>query len=73
MLVAAVTLALLGFALWCLAELVRHDGQKMLAALKGQSWMSQPPASVWPVTIRFTQRYPAARPLRSRAALRVAA
>ena len=68
MLVTAVTLALLGFAVAMLSDLVRNDGQKVLAALQGRSWKAEPPLSVRPVTVRFSQRYRASRPVRVRPA-----
>ena len=73
MLATAVTLALLGFAIAMIVELVRDEGKKMLAALKGKSWAAEPPLSLRPVTVRFSQRYPASRPVRARPAWRAAA
>ena len=73
MLAIVTTLAVFGFAMAMLASMVRLDGHKMLAALKGQSWVAQRSASVRPVTVRFSPRYPASRPLRARPALRAAA
>ena len=73
MLATALTLALLGAALAMIVRLVRTDGQKILAALRGESWLAAPPMSIHPVTVRFSQRYPAIRPLRTRAEWRAAA
>ena len=73
MLATLVTLALLGFAVAMLVEMIRFDGQKMLAALQGRSWTAQPQQSVRPVTVRYSQRYPASRPLRAQPAWRAAA
>ena len=73
MLATAVTLALLGLVASMLASLVRQDGRKIVAALQGRSWTAQPPASFRPVQVRFTQRYPSARPVRQRQALSAAA
>ena len=73
MFVAALTLALFGLVAFMLAELVRHDGNKILAALQGQSWTAEPPHPVRPVTVRFSPRYPAARPVRALPELRAAA
>ena len=73
MLAIVTTLAVFGFAVAMLARMARLDGQKMLAALKGQSWAAQHSASVRPVTVRFSPLYPALRPLRARPALRAAA
>lgn len=72
MIAALVTLAFLGFAIAMLAEMVRHDGRKILAALSGRSWIAEPP-SPSPVTARFRPRYPVIQPLRARPALRAAA
>jgi len=73
MLATAATIALFGFALFLLAQFGRRDGRKIAAALAGNSWLSQPPASMRPVTVRFSQRYPESRPVRARPALRAAA
>jgi hypothetical protein len=72
MLAALATLALFGFALATLAEILRRDGLKILAALKGHSWASEP-TGPRPMTVRFSQRYPVVQPLQARAALRAAA
>ena len=73
MLAIVTTLALFGFAILSLAGMVRADGRKILAALHGNSWASQQSASVRPVTIRFSQRYSASRPMRAQPAMRAAA
>lgn len=73
MLATVATIAMFGFAVAMLVEFVRRDGAKIHAALSGNSWLAQPPASVRPVTVRFSQRYPASRPMRARPALRAAA
>ena len=73
MLAIVTTLAVLGFAMLMLAGMIRLDGRKMLAALKGQSWAAQHSASVRPVTVRFSPRYLASRPMQARPALRAAA
>ena len=73
MLATALTLALLGMMVAVLAHLVRQDGRKILAALQGQSWTSQPASLVRPVTVRFSPRYPSARALRVQPELRAAA
>jgi hypothetical protein len=72
MLAALATLALFGFALAMLTEMLRRDGRKILAALQGRSWISEP-QSPRPVTVRFSHRYPATQPLRARPLLRAAA
>lgn len=73
MLAIVTTLAVLGFAILMLAGMVQLEGSKMLAALKGQSWAALRSSSVRPLTVRFSPRYPASRPLRARPALRAAA
>ena len=73
MFATAATLALLGFAIAMLAGMLRSEGRKIVAALQGNSWTSQPPLSVRPMTVRFSPRYPASRPLRARPAMRAAA
>jgi hypothetical protein len=74
MLVAtALTLALIGFAVATLADLARHDGLKIVAALRGHSWTAVSPIPGRPVTVRFSPRYTAGRPERVRPALRAAA
>jgi hypothetical protein len=73
MLATVATIALFGFAVAMLARFAWNDGGKILAALSGNSWLAQPPASVRPVTVRFSQRYPASRPMRVRPAMRAAA
>lgn len=73
MLATAVTLALLGFAATILADLFRDHGQKIMAALKGRSWISQPPLLARPITVRLNQRYPASRPMRAQPEWRAAA
>ena len=72
MLAAAVTLALFGFILTLVVDVLRRDGAKILAALDGHSWTAQPTAGR-PVTIRFSQRCTAADPARMPAGLRAAA
>ena len=67
------TLALLGFAILMIARMFQAEGSKMAAALQGNSWASQHSASVGPVTVRFSPRYPASRPMRAEPALRAAA
>jgi hypothetical protein len=52
MLAAAITLALFGFILTLVVDVMRRDGGKIVAALEGHSWTAQP-ASGRPVTIRF--------------------
>jgi len=61
----AVTLALFGFTVAMLASMATRDGQKILAALQGQSWATQPPVSARPLTLRVSPRYPASRPVRA--------
>ncbi len=73
MLAIVATLALLTFAAGFLFELVRHDGGKILAALQGRSWLAERPMSARPVTVRYSPRYPATRPMRAQAEWRAAA
>lgn len=54
MLAAAVTIALFGFILTLVVDVVRRDGAKILAALEGRSWKAQPTGGR-PVTIRFSR------------------
>ena len=72
MLATVAALALFGFATLMLAGMLRTEGRKMLAALRGQSWAARQSAMP-PVTVRFSPRYPASRPMRARPALRAAA
>jgi hypothetical protein len=55
MLAAALTLALFGFILSLVADMIRRDGRKIIAALEGRSWTAEPTAGR-PVTIRFNPR-----------------
>lgn len=73
MLATAATLALLTIVGWTLFIMVRNDGNKILAALRGQSWIASPPVSGLPVTVRVSQRYPAVRSMRVQPAWRAAA
>ena len=77
MIAALATLAFLiaGWAALTAVIMTSDDsGAKMLAALKGNSLASRP-LMVRPVTVRFSQRYPASRqaPLRATAEWRAAA
>ena len=73
MLATAATLALLTTVGWTLFIMVRNDGNKIVAALRGQWWIASPPASGYPVTVRVSQRYPAVRPMRAQPEWRAAA
>lgn len=53
MIAAAVTLALFGFMLTFVIDVMRRDGAKISAAIHGRSWTSGPTAGR-PVTIRFS-------------------
>jgi hypothetical protein len=55
MLAAALTLALFGFVLTLVVDVVRRDGPKVIAALEGRSWTAGPTQGL-PVTIRFSPR-----------------
>ena len=72
MFASAVTLALFLVVGRMLTNLFRGDFEKIMAALQGRSWASSLPSSPTAV-IRFSQRYPAARPVRSRPEWRAAA
>lgn len=72
MLAAAVTLALFGFILTLVIDVMRRDGAKILAALEGCSWTAQPTAGRQ-VTIGFSPRCTAAEPAGGLPALRAAA
>ena len=52
MLAAALTLAVFGFVLTLVVDVMRRDGRKIIAALEGRSWTAGP-ARGRPVTIRF--------------------
>jgi hypothetical protein len=56
MLAVAVTLALFGFVLTMVVDVIRRDGGKVIAALEGHSWTAGPTEGR-PVTIRFNPRY----------------
>ena len=55
MLAVAVTLALFGFVLTMVVDVIRRDGGKVIAALEGRSWTAGTTGSR-PVTIRFNPR-----------------
>ncbi len=73
MIATALTLVLIGIVIAALAHTLGDNGGKIIAALHGQSCLTEPPMSVRPVTVRFSQRYPAVRPIRARPELRAAA
>lgn len=70
MIAAAVTLALFGFILTMVVDVIRRDGRKISAALEGRSFTAEPGR---PVTIRFSRPDRAAEPIRGLPALRAAA
>ena len=77
MLAPLATLAFLG-TLWLIAkralELTDGTGAKMLAALRGQSMLAQPPQWVRPISVRFQPRAGSVRrPLHARPEWRAAA
>lgn len=72
MLATVTALALFGFAILMLAGMLRTEGRKMIAALRGQSWAARQ-SSIPPVTVRFSPRYPASRQMRAQPAWRAAA
>jgi hypothetical protein len=55
MLAAALTLAVFGFVLTLVVDVMRRDGRKIIAALEGHSWTARPNPGR-PVTIRFNPR-----------------
>jgi hypothetical protein len=48
-----ITLAVISFAIAGLRDLARHDGAKILAAMKGRSWAAEPRPSR-PFVVRFS-------------------
>ena len=52
MLAIAFTLALFGFVLTMVVDVIRRDGRKVIAALEGRSWTAEP-TECRPVRIRF--------------------
>lgn len=58
-----VTLAVIAFAMTGLRDLARQDGAKIISALQGRSWITEPTPSR-PVIVRFSPRYRAAVPAR---------
>jgi hypothetical protein len=73
MLVTAVALALFGFILTLVVDVIRRDGRKIIAALEGRSWIAEPGYGR-PVTIRFSPRCTGAEPaLTAQPGLRAAA
>ena len=55
MLGIALTIALVGFVLTLVVDVVRRDGGKVIAALEGHSWKAGPTEGR-PITIRFNPR-----------------
>lgn len=53
MFATAITLAIISFAVAGLRDLARHDGAKIVAAMRGQSWVAQA-KPVRPVVVRFS-------------------
>lgn len=47
-----ITLAVIAFAIAGLRDLARHDGAKIVAAMRGRSWAAEPRPSR-PIAIRF--------------------
>ena len=54
-------------------SMVGESGSKILAALKGQSFLATAPIEIAPVTVRVSQRARPARPVRVQPQLRAAA
>ena len=55
MLAIALTVALFGFILTMVVDVIRRDGGKVIAALEGRSWTAGPTKGQ-PITIRFNPR-----------------
>ena len=72
MLAAAITLSLFAFVLTMVVDVIRRDGQKVLAALEGRSLVSEP-MPTRPVTVRFSPQRRAAEQRSLRPALRAVA
>ena len=73
MLAAALTLAVFGIVLTLVVDVIRREGPKIIAALEGRSWTSEPTQGR-PVTIRFSpQRTEAALEPKWQPGLRAAA
>ena len=72
MFATAITLALFGFVLTMVVDVIRRDGGKIVAALEGRSWTAEPAAGR-PVTIRFSQQRKAAERVLAQPVLRAAA
>lgn len=71
MFATAITIALFGFVLTLVVDIVRRDGRKIASALAGKSWTAQPAAGR-PVTVRFSLPRRVAEPARQ-SVLRAAA
>jgi hypothetical protein len=72
MLATAITLSLFAFVLTMVVDVIRRDGQKILAALEGRSLVSEP-MPTRPVTVRFSPQRRVVEPRNLRPLLRVAA
>ena len=72
MFATAITLALFGFVLTMVIDVIRRDGRKIVAALEGRSLIAEP-TPTRPITVRFSQPRRAAEPVRAWPALRAAA
>lgn len=72
MLAAVVTLALFAVILATVADMLRRDARKVIAALVGRSWTSEA-GNGRPATIRFSRPDMAARPGSAQPVLRAAA
>ena len=57
-----VTLAVIAVVVSALADMVRAEGAKIVAAIQGHSWASEPKPDRH-VTVRFTPSYRAAEPV----------
>jgi hypothetical protein len=72
MIAAAVTLALFGFILRLVTDVVWRDGHKIVAALEGRSWTAEH-SYRRPAIVRISRPCRAEAPVRIQVALRAAA
>lgn len=68
-----VSIAMFTAPLALLLWMVRQNGGKIAAALRGESWATNPEPAFRPVTVRLSPRYPSAKAMRAQPQLRAAA
>jgi hypothetical protein len=61
MFVTFITLAVISFAIAGLRDLVRQDGAKIVAAMRGRSWAAEPKPGR-PIVVRLSSTYKAEAP-----------